>query len=232
MKITWLGHSTYRIEIEEAVLLIDPWLHGNPMFPQDRIDEAIAGVTHILVTHAHGDHASGVLEFAQKTGAMIATVHELAEWFERQGAENVMGFGRGGTIDCGGAAVTMVAASHSSSVDYLGGDPIVAGSANGFMIAGEGEVIYVSGDTDLMADMEWMGDYHKPTIGILCCGGRYTMDMKRAAYAARRYFRFKTVIPCHYLTYPILAQSADDLRAGVPIGTQVIEPKVLEPITF
>ncbi len=33
MQITWLGHSGFRISIEGAVLLIDPWLDGNPLFP-------------------------------------------------------------------------------------------------------------------------------------------------------------------------------------------------------
>ena len=28
MLITWLGHSGFRIEIEKAVLLVDPWLPG------------------------------------------------------------------------------------------------------------------------------------------------------------------------------------------------------------
>jgi L-ascorbate metabolism protein UlaG (beta-lactamase superfamily) len=77
-------------------------------------------------------------------------------------------------------------------------------------------VIYVSGDTDIMADMDWMGDLHRPDIGILCAGGHYTMDMERAAYAAKRYFDFKTVIPCHYKTFPILAQTADALVAALP----------------
>ncbi len=99
------------------------------------------------------------------------------------------------------------------------------------MIAGEGHVIYVSGDTDIMADMDWMGDLHRPDIGILAAGGHYTMDMARAAYAARRYFNFTTVIPCHYRTFPLLAQDASVLKAGLP-GVQVIEPQVLEPIRF
>ncbi len=82
-----------------------------------------------------------------------------------------------------------------------------------------------------MADMDWMGDYHKPDIGILSAGGFFTMDMKRAAYAARRYFDFKTVIPCHYRTFPFLEQDASDLIAGLP-GVNVIEPQVLEPIAL
>ena len=76
-----------------------------------------------------------------------------------------------------------------------------------------------------------MGDYHRPDIGILCAGGHFTMDMKRAAYAAKRYFDFKTVIPCHYRTFPLLEQNAEALKAGLP-GVQVIEPEVLVPISL
>ena len=52
MRITWLGHSGFRIEIDGATLLIDPWLDGNPMFPPARRAEALAGATHILLTPA------------------------------------------------------------------------------------------------------------------------------------------------------------------------------------
>ncbi len=101
--------------------------------------------------------------------------------------------------------------------------------SSGFMIAGEGRTIYVSGDTDVMADMAIFEDLHHPEIAILCAGGHFTMDMKRAAYAARKFFNFKTVIPCHYRTFPMLEQSAEVLRAELP-GVNVIEPQVLEPI--
>ncbi len=97
------------------------------------------------------------------------------------------------------------------------------------MIAGEGRTIYVSGDTDISADMEWMGELHRPEIGILNCGGFYTMDMERAAWAARRYFNFQTVIPSHYRTFPVLAQSAEPLRAALP-GVDVRIPEVMETI--
>lgn len=230
MKIIWLGHSSFRIEIEDAVLLIDPWLVGNPVFPKGREAEAVDGATHILLTHGHGDHASGALAIAKDKGIPIACIHEMAEmWGGKDGVE-VIGFGKGGTITLGGARVSMVNAVHSSSVDFREGGPVYAGGEAGFMIGGEGHMIYVSGDTDVMADMGWMADYYTPDIGILCAGGHYTMDMKAAAWAAKRFFKFKTVIPCHYKTFPILAQSAADLIAGLP-GVDVIEPEVLVPIT-
>jgi L-ascorbate metabolism protein UlaG (beta-lactamase superfamily) len=230
MQITWLGHSGFRIEIEDAVLLIDPWLTGNPMFPEARRAEAIRGATHILVTHGHGDHAGNAIAIAKEQNIPIACIHELSEIFGATDGVDAIGFGKGGTIDLDGAKVTMVNACHSASIDYLGGSLSVAGSEAGFMIAGEDHTIYVSGDTDIMADMAWMGEYHNPDIGILCAGGHYTMDMKRAAFAAKKYFNFKTVIPCHYRTFPLLAQSAETLTAGLP-GVRVIEPEVLVPIS-
>lgn len=229
MRITWLGHSGFRIEIEKAVLLIDPWLVGNPVFPKGREAEAVAGATHILVTHGHGDHASNALSIAKEKGIPIACIHELSEIFAADGAD-VIGFGKGGTIDLEGAKVSMVNACHSASIDYKGGLG-VAGSEAGFMIAGEGHMIYVSGDTTIMADMGWMGEYYKPDVGILCAGGHYTMDMKMVAWAAKKYFDFKTVIPCHYKTFPLLAQSAEELKAGLP-GVDVVEPEVLGVITI
>jgi L-ascorbate metabolism protein UlaG (beta-lactamase superfamily) len=230
MQITWFGHSGFRIEIEGAVLLIDPWVSGNPMFPTARKPEAVKGATHILQTHAHMDHSADTVGLAKELHIPLVGIYDVMSWFEKKENIQTLGFNKGGTVDLNGARVTLVHATHSSSIATKDG-PIYAGSEAGFMIAGEGHVIYVSGDTDIMADMEWMGDYHKPDIGILCAGGVYTMDMDRAAYAARRYFNFKTVIPCHYRTFGALAQDASVLTAALP-GVRVIEPQVMEPIRF
>lgn len=228
MKLKWLGHSSFRLEIENAVILIDPWVNGNPVFPEDQRSEAIAGATHILLTHGHGDHIGDALPIAKELNIPIVGIYDLITFWENtQGIEGV-GFNKGGTVDMGGAKVTMVNACHSSSMDGPDG-PVYAGHEAGYMIAGEGHVIYLSGDTDIMADMEWMAEYHQPDIGILCAGGHFTMDMKRAAFAARKYFKFKTVIPCHYKTFPLLEQSAEVLKNGLP-GVDVIEPEVMKAI--
>ena len=108
--------------------------------------------------------------------------------------------------------------------------PVYMGAETGFVIQGEGHSLYLSGDTTIMADMAWIAEYYKPDIGILSAGGYYTMDMAGAAFAAKRYFDFKTVIPCHYRTFPALEQSAQKLIEGLP-GVDVIEPQVMQAIT-
>ncbi|MEL6168053.1 MAG: metal-dependent hydrolase [Pseudomonadota bacterium] len=228
MNITWLGHAGFRIEIGDQILLVDPWFTGNPVFPEDRRADAIAGTTAILITHGHGDHAADAVALSKETGAPIACIHELATIWGADGTETV-GFGKGGTISLGDVRVSMVHAVHSSTLDVAGGTPQAAGSEAGFMIRGEDHCIYVTGDTDIMADMEWMGEYYAPDIGILCAGGHFTMDMEAAAWAARKYFDFRLVIPCHYKTFPLLAQSADALVEGLS-GTDVREPEVMVPI--
>ncbi len=228
MKIIWLGHSGFRVEIEDVILLVDPWLTGNPMFPEHKRAEAINGATHVLLTHGHGDHANDAVEICRELDIPCIGIYDLMSYWETKHEIATAGFNKGGTVALGGAKVTMVNAAHSSSIAGANG-PMYAGGEAGFMIKGEGHVIYVSGDTDIMADMDWMGDYHQPDIGILCAGGHFTMDMARAAYAAKRYFNFKTVIPCHYRTFPVLEKSAKVLRDGLP-GVDVVEPEVLEAI--
>ena len=230
MNIIWLGHGSFRIEIEDQVLLIDPWLTGNPVLPEDRHDEAISGGTHLILTHTHFDHVADMLDLARKLNIPAVGQYDLmGHWAEHESIQTV-GFNKGGTVKLGNVALSMVPASHSSTFPSANG-PVGSGSEVGYMIKGEGKTIYISGDTDIMADMDWMGDYYRPDIGILSAGGHFTMDMKGAAYAAKRYFNFETVIPCHYGTFPILEPNADDLIAGLP-GVNVIEPKLMEPITL
>ncbi|MBY6090791.1 metal-dependent hydrolase [Maritimibacter alkaliphilus] len=229
MKIIWLGHGSFRLEIEDKVLLIDPFLTGNPVFPDDKRDAAIKGATHIFCTHGHGDHVADVPAIAEELDIPVFGMVELMGWLSgKKGVKNATGFNKGGTIDLGNAQVTMVNATHSSSTEGPDG-PIYLGSESGFMISGEGHTIYFSGDTDVMADMGVFNALHEPDIGILCAGGHYTMDMKRAAYAAKTFFDFKTVIPMHYKTFPALEQSAEKLAAALP-GVAVIEPEVMTAI--
>lgn len=230
MKATWLGHSGFRLEIADQVLLIDPWLTGNPLFDPARRAEALTGATHLLITHAHGDHASDGPALAAELGIPAVGTFDLMSWWEKTHGIAVVGFNKGGTVRLGEVAVTLVNATHSSS--FAGPDgPAYGGHEAGFMIAGEGRTVYVSGDTDVMADMEVFEALHHPEIGILSAGGHFTMDMRRAAYAARRYFNFRKVIPSHYRTFPILEQTADVLRAKLP-GVEVIEPEVMVSITL
>ena len=94
------------------------------------------------------------------------------------------------------------------------------------MIAAEGKTPYAMGDTDIMADWEWMAELHKPDCAIAPIGGHFTMDGARAAWGISKYFNLKSVIPGHYKTFPLLAQDAEALKAGLS-GVDVHELNVM-----
>lgn len=229
MKIIWLGHGSFRIEIEDQVLLVDPWLNGNPMLPKDQHATATQGATRLLITHGHDDHTGDLAAICKAQGIGAVGPYELMTHFNEIHDVDVVAFNMGGTIKAGDVSISLVPASHSSSIsdqrnNYMGPEA-------GFVIRGEGHCIYLSGDTGIMADMDWIGDFYKPDIGILSAGGHYTMGMAEAAYAAKRYFNFKTIIPCHYRTFPLLEQSAQVLIDSLP-GVKVVEPQVMHTIEF
>ncbi|WP_424987822.1 metal-dependent hydrolase [Microbulbifer sp. S227A] len=230
MNIIWLGHGSFRIETGDLVLLVDPWLTGNPMLGEEQHEAAVKGATHIILTHVHFDHVVDVLSLCRKLNIPAVGQYDIMGYWNEVEKIETVGFNKGGTVDLGGATLSMVTAQHSSTFSTEDG-PRTGGSEVGYMLSAEGHTIYISGDTDIMADMEWFADYYKPDIGILSAGGHFTMDMAKVAYAAKRYFNFKTLIPCHYRTFPILEQSADALAKALP-DVEVIEPQVLQPIAL
>ena len=54
MKATWFGHSAVRLETGGAVIMIDPFLSGNPSFGGDAM-EAATGATHVVLEQSQAD---------------------------------------------------------------------------------------------------------------------------------------------------------------------------------
>jgi len=114
MRITWFGHSAFRLDFSDKVVLIDPFFTGNPAFDGDRA-KAVDGVTHIIITHGHGDHIGDAVEISKANGAKVITNYDLCMWLASKGLENFDPMNTGGTTDQGGFTVTLVRADHSGA---------------------------------------------------------------------------------------------------------------------
>ena len=227
MKITWLGHSAFRLETAKANILIDPFLTGNPGFSGLDLKDATAGVTHILLTHGHSDHVGDTLAIAKETGATVVTNFDLCMWLARKGLEKFSPGNTGGTIGLDGFSVTFTNALHSSAHITEDGVSHALGNPNGLMLHFDDEAsLFHMGDTDIFSDMALINELHQPDIGIVPIGDRFTMGGAVAALATQRYFNFKTAIPCHYGSFPIIDQTPEKFIAGLEgTKTKVEAPK-------
>ena len=223
MKITWLGHSAFRIETAKNTILIDPFLTGNPSAKGVDVKEAARGVKHIILTHGHGDHVGDTIDLSKETGALVTGNADLVTWLGSRGVNRVDPTNTGGTVTYDGFTVTYVNALHSSAQMTEDGVSHSLGSANGVVLHFDDEpTLYHMGDTDIFSDMALINELHQPEIGIVPIGDRFTMGGAVAALASRRYFKFNKVIPCHYASFPIIDQTADKFVAGMEGGTSEV----------
>jgi L-ascorbate metabolism protein UlaG (beta-lactamase superfamily) len=228
MKIRWLGHSAFRIETARDTILIDPFFTHNPAFQGQDVKDVTKGVTHILLTHGHMDHVGDTIALAGELDAEVVANADLGDWLEFRGVKKVNPAGTGGTIHTGNFSVTLTNALHSSAHLTEDGVSHSLGSANGLMLHFDDEPSLLHmGDTDIFGDMALIEELHQPDIGLVPIGDRFTMGGAVAALACRRFFNFKTVIPCHYRSFGLLDQSADKFTAGMEGAKARVE--VLDP---
>ena len=230
MKMTYFGHSAFRIDTGESVILIDPFLTGNPHFKGD-VAKASEGATHILLSHGHSDHVGDTIEIAKRTGAKVVGTFELVQWLKSKGVGTIEPANTGGTVKFGDFSVTLTQAFHSSASIEEGGRITYLGMPNGLVLHFvDGQSVYHMGDTDIFGDMALIEELHHPRIGLVPIGDRLTMGAAVAALACRRYFNFETIIPLHWGTMPILDENPDAfIEAMEEEGNRVRLPEIGAP---
>ncbi len=224
MKLTWFGHSAVRLENGSHVIMIDPFLSGNPKFKGSASDAA-RGATHVVLTHGHDDHTGDAVSICKETGATLVAAYELAMFLGGKGVEKVEPGNPGGRIDLGGgASVSFVKAFHSSSTS-AGGTAIYLGNPCGVVVEGLGKTVYHMGDTEIFGDMALVEELYAPKVGFVPIGDRFTMGAKAAALSCKKFFKFEAVIPVHYGTFPALDQDPGKFVAAMA-GQNVVIPEI------
>ena len=223
MDIRFLGHACFELSDGDTRILIDPFLTGNP---KAAVEASEVDPTHIFLTHGHADHWGDVVDIAKRTNAQCVAIIELANELGDHGIDKVADPNLGGTVEFDGGWVRLVPAWHTSTTP--GG---TVNTPAGLVINLGGKTVYHLGDTALFTDLRLVGERDRLDAALVCIGGHYTMDRHDAAIACEL-IGARTVIPCHYNTFPPI--ETDEFKADVERRTsgegrvqatvEVIEP--------
>ena len=218
MEVRFLGHACFELSDGDTTVLIDPFLTGNP---KAAISATDAAATVILLTHGHGDHIGDTVSIAKRTGAPVVAIVELAGELAEEGVD-VRDPNLGGTVKFDWGSVKLVPAWHTSTTPK--------GTVNtpaGLVIHFGDTVVYHLGDTCVFSDLALVGKRTPIDVALMCIGGHYTMDRADAVDAAEL-IGAKTVIPCHYNTFPPIETDAEAFKSDVESATRS-DVVVLEP---
>jgi L-ascorbate metabolism protein UlaG (beta-lactamase superfamily) len=218
MEVRFLGHACFELSDGDTRVLIDPFLTGNP---KAAIAADDVNPTTILLTHGHADHYGDAVEIAKRTGAPVLAIVEIAGEIAGEGVET-FDPNMGGTVKFDWGWVKMVPAWHTSTTPKG-----TVSNPAGLVVSLGGTVVYHLGDTALFSDLQLVGKRNPIDIALMCIGGHYTMDRTDAVDAAQL-IGARTVIPCHYNTFPVLETDPEAFKSDVEsaTGSNVV---VLEP---
>ncbi|MCK6538590.1 MAG: metal-dependent hydrolase [Anaerolineales bacterium] len=218
--LTWYGHAALGLETGGYRIVVDPFLTGNPTASIS--PEAVAA-DFILISHGHGDHVGDSVAIAKRTGAMVISNDEIANWFAAQGVEKTHGQHLGGGYKHPFGYLKLTFAIHGSALP----DGSNGGNPCGFLLtANDGKKIYMAQDTGLFGDMKLIGE-EGLGLAVIPIGDNYTMGPDDALRAVKL-LEPKVVIPIHYNTFDLLKQDEHAWAARVEKETKT-KPVILKP---
>jgi L-ascorbate metabolism protein UlaG (beta-lactamase superfamily) len=218
MEVRFLGHACFELSDGDTTVLIDPFLSGNP---KAAINAEDAAATTILLTHGHADHLGDTVAIAKRTGAPVVAIVELAREIGAEGVD-VLDPNLGGTVRFDWGWVKLFPAWHTSTTPK--------GTVNtpaGLLVNIADAIVYHLGDTSVFSDLQLVGKHNPIDAALMCIGGHYTMDRVDAVDAAEL-VGAKTVIPCHYNTFPPIETDAQAFKSDVESATRS-DVVILEP---
>jgi L-ascorbate metabolism protein UlaG (beta-lactamase superfamily) len=195
MTIKYYGHACFGIEIGDHHLLFDPFISGNPLASEIKIDEIPCDF--MLISHGHQDHILDAEAIAKRTGCTVICGWEVGDWLKKQGVTNIHGMNTGGGFNFDFGRVKCVVAQHSSGLP----DGSYGGNPMGFVVDTAEGCFYFAGDTALTLDMQLIPMVCPPLgFAILPIGDNFTMDYADAVVAAD-FIQCETIIGCHFDTF-------------------------------
>ena len=209
--LSFLGHSTVRVELAGTTVLTDPLLTPR-LGPLRRVVAPLlpsswAGIDLVLISHLHNDHLH--LRSLRLLGRStpIIVPRGAGRWLARHGFTAVEELAPGQSLTDRGLTVT---ATHADHAGHRWGPRLTSGPhapAVGHLLSGGGTSVYAAGDTDLFPGMTDLGAEGIDVALLPVWGwgpslGPGHLDPAGAAAAVQQ-LRPAVAVPVHWGTYAL-----------------------------
>ena len=247
MSLTFLGHSSVRIELAGRTVLTDPLLTDR-VGPLRRVappvpSAAWARVDLVLISHLHGDHLHLPSLRLLGRGTTVVVPRGGGDWLRSKGFTAVVELAPGEVHTDGRLTVTGTPAEHSG---HRWGPRSTHGpdaAAMGHLLRGDGGTVYAAGDTAVFPGMADLGPVDVALLPVWGWGttlGPGHLDPAGAALACSL-LRPRFAVPVHWgtLALPGIARTrrmrsllvdpprrfaADVAAAGLDTTVLITEP--------
>ena len=173
MRLTWFGHSAFRLDCG-SIVYFDPYkVEGSH-------DADI-----VLISHGHYDHLDPKsIAAVSKDDTVVICPNACVGKVE----SDAHGLSIGDAVTLGPVRVEAVASYNLEKTNHQ------MDSCLGYVVEAEGKRVYHGGDTDNIPEMKELG---RIDAALLPVGGTYTMDWREAADAVAT-IKPKIAVPMHY----------------------------------
>ena len=211
MEVRFLGHACFELSDGDTRVLIDPFLTGNP--------KAAIAADDVNPTRSCSPTAT-----ATTSATPSRSPSAPARRWSRSSSSPARSARRASRCS------TRTSAARSSSTGAGSGSSrrgtprrrrrAPSTPRPGWWSRSAGPIVYHLGDTCLFSDLQLVGKRTPIDIALMCIGGHYTMDRTDAVEAAQL-VGAKTVIPCHYDTFPPIETDAAGVQVRRRVGDQL-----------
>jgi N-acyl-phosphatidylethanolamine-hydrolysing phospholipase D len=249
---TWIGHSTFLIEIAGTRILTDPVFSNRvtplpPLGPERLAPpglpfSALPPIDIVLISHNHYDHLDvpTLARLAARDRRTVVVAPDgTRDLLARAGFERIVVVETPERVDLGAVDVRAVFAQHNSGRGLVNEEPP---HANGYLIEGNGLRLYFAGDTGYNPQFREIGRRLGPVDVAFVPIGAYTPEdiyfiyhlNPEDAVRLARDFGADLAVAMHWGTFalspePILEPPQRFLAAPSP-GLRKIVPRIGETI--
>lgn len=217
--ITWIGHSTFLIQLSGINILTDPvWasilgFDKRLSAPGIKIKD-LPAIDYVLISHSHYDHLhlSSIKKLPGNPTFLVPS--GLGDWFKRKGYKRTIEFNWWDEHEMNGLTFAFVPAQHWTKRSFTDTNRSHWG---GFIIQDGNQTIYFAGDSGYFKGFQEIGDQYDIDYCLMPIGAfepEWFMGVQHVSpeEAVRAFLdtRSKVMIPMHYGAFRLADDTPKD----------------------